>query len=826
VIGHYLTSALRSFLKQRAATLINVLCLALGLAAFVVAYSVVRYQETAERHFSKSERIFLVSTEFDFLDERPSINTLGTAEHVARYLKEAFPALEAVVRVRGMGDTAISSGREKVSVQGVAADSSFLEAFNLRFVAGSPETALTSPRSALISSRVATALFGEANPLGRKIVLDGLTDATVTGVFEPIPKSSAFDFEVLATWDVHEIYMAAIPAGSTPQPRREDWRAVGSSTYVLLADSPMSQASFLSGLEAFSERYVPTDQEGLFKLVFKAIGLNSLAVARLDQSMSGAKGYSITTILMAFGALILAIACVNYANLATGQANDRLKEIGTRRVLGASSSQVFLQTLSTTGVHAVVAVIVALLAVLFAAPILDHALDVEIRKTAVSDSRLWALLPLLLLAVVAVGGGYPAWQACRVPPSRALKASSIGNGFGYRRTVMVGLQFSAACLLLAVVLVMQQQTQSLRNDALGGSNRSVTLVGNNLNDSRLAFDVYKTAYGDIAGVESVSAMTMRPWAGSGVWLASRAPSREAPRVAGNLLGVGDGFFETLEIPMLAGRPLSSAYGSDVFRAGEAPRNGQLDEPRSIVVDRAFAEGMGYTKPEDAVDQTLFVPSLLQSAGAAWLPVRIVGVAENRPLSIQNFGAQGSVYQLAARTQVPLLRVAARDIDQTLARMTEAWNKLAPEIPIDIRFMDATFDAGFRPFSRMSNFVNGLVVLAVGIAIAGLVAMSIHESHHRHHEIAVRKTLGASTSTVAWKLLSRFTVPVVVGNAIAIPIAYMVAELYLGTFLYRIELTVWPFVLSFLTTLLVAWIAVGYQTLRAARLNPGTVLRYE
>lgn len=827
MIGHYLTGALRASGRQKAATLINVLCLALGMAAFVVTYSVVRYQETAEQHFPKADRIYLVSTEFDFLDDRPSINTLATAEHVAKYLREDFPELAAVVRVRGMGDTAISSGSEKISVQGVAADSSFLDAFDVQLQSGSPQTALASPRSVLISDRVAAALFGDAKALGRKVVLDGLTDATVTGVFEPIPRSSTFDFEVLATWDIHETYMAAIPGRGQTQPKREEWRAVSASTYVLLGDSPASQARFLSGMSSFAKKHIPEEQEGLFTIAFKALGLNSLAVARLDQIMGGTSGFSITTVLMALGSLILAIACLNYANLASGQANERLKEIGTRRVMGASSGQVFVQTLSVTLLHASVALFVAILVVILAAPVLDRSLDVEIMKTASTDSKLWALLPILLFAVVVIGGAYPAWKACRVPPSRALKASSVGSSFGYRRTAMVGLQFSAACLLLAVVIVMQRQTQVLRSIALGSSNGSILLVGNNLNDARMSLDLYKTAHRDLPGVLSVSAITTRPWAGAGVWLANKAASRDAPRVAGNLHGVGDNFFETMNIPLLAGRTLSSAYRSDVYVAESTHQDGgSREEPISIVVDRAFAKGMGFTRPEDAVGQMLFTPPLAQTDVAGWSPNRIVGVVEDRPLSIQNYGAEGSVYELANRTQVPLLRVAARDIDQTLARMTEAWNKLAPDIPADIRFLDATFDTGFRPFTRMFSFVNALVVLAIGIAVAGLVAMSIHESHHRYHEIAVRKTLGASTAAVAWKLLSRFTIPVVVGNAVALPIAYWVAELYLDTFLYRIDLSAWPFVVSFFTTLLVAWIAVGYQTLRAARLNPATVLRYE
>ena len=159
-------------------------------------------------------------------------------------------------------------------------------------------------------------------------------------------------------------------------------------------------------------------------------------------------------------------------------------------------------------------------------------------------------------------------------------------------------------------------------------------------------------------------------------------------------------------------------------------------------------------------------------------------------------------------------------------MDEVWNELAPHVPLDVRFLEATFDQGYRPFRMIFHFLNGLVILAVGIAVAGLIAMAVHEIHHRFHEIAVRKTLGAHTTIIAWRLLSTFCAPVLFGNLVALPLAYLASQAYLSMFSFRIELSIWPFLLSFAATLLVAWLAVGFQTLWAARLNPATVLREE
>jgi len=317
MIGHYIVSAFRTFRRHKAVTLINILRLALGLAAFIVAYSVVRYMETAERHFTNADRIYIVSTELGFPNERRSLNSLVTAEHVAKYVRQEFPALEAVVRAQRMGDTAIATGSEKTSVQGIAVDPAFLEVFNLTFLAGDASTALARPRSALITDPVARRLFGSIDVLGKRVTLGGLTDVTVTGIIEPLPDSSSFDFGLLASWDVHEANVAALRPAAMRQPAREQWLALGATTtYVLLPDSPGAKENLRSGLASFADKYVPADQKTYYAISFNAVALSSLQIARLDQFLFSNVGthVSVTTVLMALGSLILALACINYAN--------------------------------------------------------------------------------------------------------------------------------------------------------------------------------------------------------------------------------------------------------------------------------------------------------------------------------------------------------------------------------------------------------------------------------------------------------------------------------------------------------------------------------
>ena len=380
MIGHYIVIAFRTFRQRKAVTLINILCLALGLAAFIVAYSVVRYLETAERHFTNADRIYVVSTELTFPSKQPAINSLATANHVAKYVKEEFPELEAVVRVHRKGDTVLTTGAGKAYVQSIAADPEFLEVFNLKFVAGNASTALAQPRSVLITDAVARRLFASTEVLGKRVTLDGLTDVTVTGLIEPLPKSSSFDFEVLATWDVYETNMAAIRPARAGQPDREQWLALGATTtYALLPGPrlPMTRERFFSGLSTFADKYVLDDQNGYYTISFKAVELSSLQIARLDQMLFSNIGHVVFHIhyeLMVLRRPDTGPCSINYANLTTAQAAGRFKEIGTRRVMGATSRDVLFQSLSQTAVHFVLALTAAILFILAIAPVVDQAL--------------------------------------------------------------------------------------------------------------------------------------------------------------------------------------------------------------------------------------------------------------------------------------------------------------------------------------------------------------------------------------------------------------------------------------------------------------------
>ncbi len=824
MLWHYFITAIRSLRHQSVVTVFGILGLALGLAGFIVAYSVVRYLETSERHFSKADRIYLISTDLTFPGERRPLRTLLTVAHAAKYFEQEFPELEAVVRVVDWGGTAIATPANKINVRGVAADSQYLSAFDLEFVAGNSVTAMAGPRSVLLTDATAISLFGSRDVIGKPIRIDGLIDATVTGVIRPLPGSSIFDFEMLASWDVHEAILAARRPPTAGPPPELHWLGFNTAMYVVLPQNNLDRARevFLGGIAGFAQKYIPANQLSYYDATFTAIGLSSLNTARLDQAMFSnvAEGMSITWVLFLLGVLILGLATINYANLEIAQAAARFKEAATRRVVGATMLDLVLQQWSRTAIHSTVALIAAMILVLASAPIIDRTLDVEIRRVVLADGTLWTLTLLSLLSVGVIAGGYVALASVRVAPGRAVKSPAMAAS-STGRAVMVGGQFAAASLLLVVLMVVDQQAKMLRAKALAPQQQSIVMVGNDLRDARVDFAVYKNSLSSISGVQAVSAMQSRPWAEPRINSFSHGPSSESPRSSVTFYGIERDFFKTLGIPLLAGRALDPGFASDLLAPGQ-PGN-ETAGPLSMIVDRALAESMGFKDPAAAVGQLLYEPGAEEGS---WEPVRIVGVVENRPLSVASDGSQGSIFALARRTSIPLLKVSTRELAATLDEMGRAWNQLAPDIPLDVLFVDAVFDQGYRPFQMLFNFISGLMLLAISISLTGLVAMAVHESNRQFHEIAVRKALGAPAWVVLIGLLKRVSIPVVVGSLAALPIAYLAAQAYLSMFTLRIELTAWPFLMSFSLIVLLAWSVAGFQIFRAARLNPATVLRYE
>ncbi|MET0984783.1 MAG: FtsX-like permease family protein [Steroidobacteraceae bacterium] len=521
---------------------------------------------------------------------------------------------------------------------------------------------------------------------------------------------------------------------------------------------------------------------------------------------------------------ILKVGCLNYANLATAQATGQTKTVGMRRVLGARPRQIVAQYLTESALLSVVALVLALGALEIFFVVLRASSGFDLGISLFVDARFWLMLGGLLLVVTVLAGSYPALILSRTRPIFALSTGRSRAGPRFVPTLLVGVQFAAAGLLLTIILVMWAQNNAVRSAALDTAGDPLVALGTRLDATQLTYETLRAALANDPDVKGVTTMERMPWdLATGVLMVARSSNMGASQRALLRNTVGPGFFATTGMKLVAGRLFDVGHSDD--ESGFVYGDKDPGRVFSVILDRSAAAQIGFASPQAAIGQMLYVPPLI----GPQRPLRIVGVVADQSLHLIGLGATANAYtQASAANDTPytLIRISHRNVAATLARIDALWNQLSPNVPLKRRFVDELFEESYEILRNINSVFSGLALFACLIAVMGLFGMAIHITGKRRHEIGVRKTLGGSTRQVCAMLLKDFFKPVLIANLLAWPVAFVAAQVYLSLFSNRIALTPVPFVLSLAITLLIAWIAVGVQAWRAARVLPARVLRYE
>ena len=587
---------------------------------------------------------------------------------------------------------------------------------------------------------------------------------------------------------------AETPADAPPPAQNENW--LGNyccTTYAMLKrDSGVSAASLNARLRDFAERRMTPEQLKMATIDVGAVPLSGLLVTELNaQLLGGASGWlSITTILFGLGALVLLVACMNYANLSTARAARRAREIGLRKVLGArrgcSSSR---STCSRPACSPLAALAVAVGVVALIAPLVDNAVGIDMR--AAIRHPLLAVHRRAARGVTLLGGAYPALVLSRVRPIEALRLGRVRIGPRFAATLLVGAQFAAASFLLIAVIVMYSQSAALVRTG-AGSTRDQHLVINNFRPvTGVDGDLLRAELERLPQVKGITAMGSAPWSDNvNLNLFARSPEETTSLQTAFQNNVAYDFFTTLDIPVRRGTRLRpGAQRPCRRRAHRIPTAHR--QPRDRPNPRAAARlsvPRGSRRPDDLLPGGL---------GEQAQQFRVIGVVESRPLALRGFGATSNAYTLRAGTgmQNIIVRLSADDIAGGVAAAEAVWRRLAPQAPFQRRFMDELFDENFETYARVNQVFVGLAAFAFLISVIGLFGMAIQVAGRRTHEIGVRKSVGARKMQIVRMLLLDFSKPVMIANLIAWPLGYVAAQAYLSVFIQRISVTPVPFVAS-------------------------------
>ena len=853
MIGHYLLVAFRSFWRHKIATLMKILALGLGLGCFIGAFMVADYFEHTDTQWKNADRIVSFQQQIILPNSDAKVPALPlSSAPLAKYLKADFPQIEAVGRhtsVAGSREVPIQAGDHKSYRIIKSSDPGFFHIFDFKLLKGDPQTALSSPKSAIITTTAAKGIFGTTDVMGRTVRIENLVDVTITGVMDQIPPPSHLGvtyagnhFDLLVSMDVFDDLSnpSSIGTNKNRLSESDSWGNLAFITYALLpADGSFTIDDLNKQLPAFVKRHVP---KGQFTIRLNAIPVTDLSAVWIDTYvLAGSFGMSITTILYIFGALVLGVACLDFANLATAEASRRAKEVGMRKVMGAKRLQLALQNFIEVGILAAIALVIALVAMGMVASSLNHPVDIGMRLPSLARLDFWATILGVLIATSLIAGLYPALVLTRIRPIFALRAGRVRGGSAIMRTILTGAQFAAASLLLIGVIIIYSQNSELRRTGLGRTEDPLVVIPTSLSSAKIDPETFRTNILASRYVTGYTASDTVPFVSS-TWIREYAasPAATSRRLSVQMRQVSLDYFKVTGIKLLAGRDFSKERGDEVTLDERLPKDMDWSKPEQVqslidaappsrvVIDRGTAKAFGWG-PNQAVGKLIYEKDFVPTPSGGRdviLPAEVIGVAEQAPLDFTASASQDFVYRVNPKASYAIIEISKDNIPAAIAHIKDVWNRLAPATAFRMRFMDEQFERSFHLFNVLNTVFLGIALFAVVIATLGLVGMATFIVGRRFNEIGVRKTIGASTGQILRMLLWDFSKPVIVSNLIAWPLAFMVAHSYLSLFVTRTPLTVLPFIVSLVVTVGIAWLSVGAHTIRAARLKPAIVLKYE
>lgn len=837
MLKHYFRCAWANFRRASNATLVQMLTLSLGLLCFILAWGVASFWGSAEKHFENADRTIVITSEWSLLD---GSQTSGgpvplTTHQLGAYLALDYPQIDSIARVTLLSEaTPIRADELTVRLRSFASDAEFLDIFDLSFIQGNAKTALSAPRSVVLSRESALNLFGDEEVIGATLLLFGDIEATVTGVLDRIPEpshignttSAPLQFDLLVSRDIYEERVRMFTGGRDTTQLSPDWFTTGNTTYVMLpSDGSLTADQLLSEFPAFVNRHIPEAQRQLADFNLDAIPVRELlGIGVRDSLFPQQSAASVSYLLLALGTIVLVVACINFANLSTATAASRRQEVGIRRAIGAMTEQIALQHLFETAILTVLAMAIAILLVVLVIPVIKSTTGIDLMSLFSASEISWGIFLLILLGIMVTlsAGFYPAIVLSRVQVEPSLRTGSANGGSRVVTTLLVAVQFGLAAFLLILITIVYQQNHSLKladNEIAGDT---LLVISNSPGITNLQHERLRQELQRIPQVISITSMETLPWIENRARMGiSTTPSGSSVEHTAFVYVVGQDFFGTLGIDLVQGRLFDPERTDDIA----ATQRGFVGI-QNLVISRSLAERLGSSPVSPIIGETVYMPRSA-TGDAAERPYNIIGVVEDKTLSIvSRFGSIPKVYLYSPDMAFHVLRLADAEIAAALLEIDALWQQLVPDIAIDRRFVTDYFADSYASFERISQAFTGLALVAWLISTIGLYAMAVLISGRRTREIAIRKTHGASRTNIVFMLLKDFSKPVLIANFLAWPLAYLAGSSYLNAFSDPISLTFTPFGAALAISLVISWAAVGGQAWRASNTPPQQVMRCE
>jgi putative ABC transport system permease protein len=804
---NYIKTAFRSLKKNKGFTIINVFGLALGLCVCMLIIFYVIDELGYDKFNTKADRIYRANNEIKFGGNTNSYAV--SPPPMAQTLMNDFPEVEQTVRFRDRGSFKVRKGDENVQEQRVLyADPQIFDVFTLPMLHGDPQTALKNPKSIVINETTAKKYFNTDDAVGKTLTLNDTLLYKVTGVIKDIPKQSHFnaDFFICMT--------------DLPESKEDAWMSNNFNTYVLLkpgtdvnkltAKLPAMISKYVGGQlqAAVHMSYEDLEKGGsYFKVTLtplRDIHLTSNRVAEL----SGNGNIQYIYIFSAIAIFILLIACVNFMNLSTARSSNRAREVGVRKVLGSPRKYLIAQFLSESVIVTFIATVISVIGAWLLLPLFNQMADKQLAFTATTFA--W-LVPALLVTALVIGclaGSYPAFFLSAFQPVDVLKGKlSAGFKGGFLRSFLVVFQFSISIFLIIGTLVIYHQLKFIQSKDLG-FNREQVMVVNNMNVLGSQAKVLKEELARLPGVVNT---TMTGYIPTGGWRNSTTFFQSASKDTKTALStqvwdIDEDYIGTMGMKIAKGRNFSKGSKAD---------------STALIINEAAAKRLGF---KDPVNKELYYS--MDNMAKNLKVYHIVGVVKDFNFNSLRENITPVVFSLNESRGSLGVRINTANTSGLIAQVKAKWHSLAPNQQLDYSFMDEDFENTYRTEQRMGNLFIVFTTMAIVIACLGLFGLAAYAAEQRTKEIGIRKVLGANVSIIVAMLSKDFIKLVIIAIVIASPLAWYVMQKWLQGFAYRDGIQWWVIASAGAGAMVIAFVTISFQSIKAAIANPVKSLKSE
>jgi putative ABC transport system permease protein len=791
MLKNYLKVAWRNLNKSKGFSVINILGLTIGITVCMMIYVFIMHEFSVDEFHADKQNIYRVMRSFD--SNKPSTPYLSPP--YAPALKNDFPQdIKTAVRIMPTSVLVTFDNKAFREKKTYATDRDFFELFTFPLLIGDKSSVLNNPGSVVLSESTAIKYFGSPEAaVGRVFTLEKELDVKVTGVYKDFPTNS---------------HLAADLVYSILEYKDADWFRVWRNnngfTYVQLQPGSNKQ-NLENSFASFMTKYMGDEMKQMnmkFTLALKPLqDIYFEEHGAFDNVKHGDR--SIVFIFISIAALILLIACINFMNLSTIRAMERSREVGLRKVLGALRKSLIWQFIGESVLLTLISCLLALVLLNVFMPLYNSLLGYEL-AVPWNSSALYVFLIGVILIAGLLAGSYPAFFLSSFSPIESLKGKlRVGKGGAIFRQGLVIVQFSISVFLIVTTLTIIRQMSYVKNKQLGYNQEQALVMPIDNGDIYSNRETFRNGLLNNPEIASVSMMSGEP--GGFFDLHSFQVEGQADTWTARPLFGDMQIVKTLGLKIIAGRDLSQGYGTD--SAGAA------------LVNRYAAAALGFT-PEQAIGK--WIQNSARDAGRR----RIVGVVEDFNFLSLKEKMESLVITPGNDLRVAVIRLRGNSINTAVNKVKNLYSQLAPVFPFEYSFLDQKFETLYRADLRQQAILSIFAGLAIFIACLGLFGLASYTVGRRVKEIGVRKVLGSSVRDIVLLLSGGLLKPVVIGTAIAFPVAYYVMSGWLENFAYNAGLSVSVFLVAALITVAIALATISIKAIRAALANPVASLRSE